>query len=214
MLENLSLINFLIYAMALGFAIAMIYTNIQRTALSKFINALIDNNCYDSGSAMTLKDLGLSGIYATISKSAVKKQFGIKKAVCVIEQNTQSNDKLEAMLDSSDDENRYYLFEDCDKELLLKRYNYETLSAKHMTLFLLALVATVFVAVFAVNLIIKNASVKKIDESTKPESEIIENVQDITNEESGEMQEEPDEDVTEVDENSNPSTTPVMPVSY
>lgn len=217
MLGNLSFISFLIYAMALGFAAAMIYTNIQRTALSKFINALIDKDCTSYDKALTLEKLGLSGLYISIAKSAAKKQFGIKKSVNMVEPESKSKDKLESMLDSANDGVKYYLKDDCDKELLLKRYNYVTLSAKYIVLFLAALTAIAIAAVFAVNMIITNATKQKTEGSDKPEQETAEELQEQQQQEITDTESEPDSDISE--ENSEASqdgssvSTPTLPVS-
>ena len=145
MFQNISAINYLIYSVGLGFIAAIIITNIQRSALSKFINSLISNNCYSPDSSTTLTDINLKGFNACIIKSAVKNQFGLKKSISVVCESVKSKDKLEEIFDKTDDV-KYYLSENCDLELLKKRYNYSALSKMTLTLLITALIAVVLIA--------------------------------------------------------------------
>ena len=160
MLQNISVINFLIYSVGIGFIAAIIFTNIQRGALSAFINALIENGCFSEESSKNLSELGIKGLYASIASSAVKTQYGLRKSILTFIPATESKDKLEAFLDSNN-ETKFYISSECDTELLLKRYNYKPLSAKMLVLLIAALIIVVILATKLADLLIENVVVSK-----------------------------------------------------
>lgn len=155
-MQNISVINLLIYSVGIGFIAAIIYTNIQRSSLSSFINALITNNCFSDETSMTLSDLGLKGIYASIAKSAVNHQYGLKKSVVTIScDKNSSNDDSKEIIEQRNNE-KYFLSNECDIDLLRKRYDYKPLSTKHIVLLIGLLVVVVILTSFLANLLIKN----------------------------------------------------------
>lgn len=174
MLNNIPVINFLIFAAGIGIVIAMIYTNIQRSALSSFINALIDKGCKDDDTALTMKELGLNGLKGTIAASGAKKLFGLKKAVVTVYPDDKENiGTLEDALEGKHFE-KYYLSEECDTELLLKKYNYKALSVKKMILLCTATLIIVITAAFFTDKILENVFTKKLE---KPQEEVTEEQQ-------------------------------------
>lgn len=219
MFQNLSVINFLIYSVGLGFSAAIIITNIQRGALSRYINALIDRNCFSEESASTLNQLGLKGINASIAKSATKKQYGLKKSIVVINDNNDMRDRLECTFEDNSSE-KYYISQDCDIELLKKRYDYKQLSSKLMILLIAALAAVVLVASLLTELIIKNITSPKIEKTENMETvneESVENDSNANQSENFGFDTDTEYDKNEIDiqqnDMDNTVSTPRMPVS-
>ncbi|MBE6681505.1 MAG: hypothetical protein E7600_04375 [Ruminococcaceae bacterium] len=174
MLNNIPVINFLIFAAGIGIIIAMIYTNIQRSALSSFINALIKKECTNEDSALTMRSLGLTGLKGAIAASGAKKLFGLKKAVVIVyPEDKEKSDTLEDALEGKHYE-KYYLSEECDTELLLKKYNYKALSVRKMILLCTATLIIVIVAAFFTDKILEHVFTKKLE---KPQEEVTEEQQ-------------------------------------
>lgn len=172
MLNNIPVINFFIFAAGIGIVIAMIYTNIQRSALSDFINALIKRQCTDKDSALTMKALGLKGVKALIASSGARKLFGLKKAVSIVyTDGKKKNDTLEDALENKHEE-KYFLNESEDTELLLKKYNYKALPLKKMILLCAATVIVVIVAAFFTDKIIEDVFTRELEQTEEiPEKE-------------------------------------------
>lgn len=150
MFENLTTLHYIYIAIVLGITVAIIYTNIQRTALSKFFNALIDKKIFDCDNAKSLSELGISGIYASIVASSAKSKSGAGKYVKITGNDT--NNKLEAFLDSEIEE-KYYL-DFFDTELLIKKYSYSPLSFPKLIGMIAALIVTVTISAVLVDFII------------------------------------------------------------
>ena len=74
MLENISVFHFLIFATCFGFIVAIIYTNIQRTALSKFVSYLVSNKIFDSECAVNCEKIGMKKIEKTIRRNSKRKR--------------------------------------------------------------------------------------------------------------------------------------------
>ncbi len=166
MLWNISVFQFLIYAAGIGFAAAIVYTNIQRTAYSRFFTFLLDNGCFSEADAKTLGDIGLGRIEKKIIKSAIKHQYGFKKYVKSVGENKNTNE-IEALFDSVDDAS-YYL-ENADTELLRKKYSFKTMPAKLVVLFLLALALVVVIASSSVSWLIDRVTSPKLEKTDETE---------------------------------------------
>lgn len=225
MFENLSVFHFLIFATGFGFIAAIIYTNIQRTALSKFISYLVENNINSEDCAVGFETIGLKSAEKSIIKSAVKKQNGLKNIIHTSKtDDTFSQDKLEQALSGTCDNSKYYLSE-CDTSLLLKKYSFKTMSTKHIVMFISALIAVVIISTFAVDWLIKKVSLPEI-EKTEKEPDLSEDItpdlepntnssedaaqDDETNKENEGSEIKPDTDI-ETTPNSDSTTGPVVP---
>lgn len=169
MLENISVFHFLIFATCFGFIVAIIYTNIQRTALSKFVSYLVSNKIFDSESAANCEKIGMKKIEKTIIKSAVKSQNGLKKCICVIKPESESVDKFEQAIAGSRDDMKFYLKE-CDTELLMKRYSFKPMETKQVLLFIAALIAVVIASTLAVDWLIEKVTIPEIENSDEAPS--------------------------------------------
>ena len=167
MFETFSVFHFLVYATCFGFIAAIVYTNIQRTALSKFVTFLIQNKKFDENSAVTLSEIRLSSFEKNIIKSAVKNQNGLKRCITVIKTDNTSKNSLEIALEGGDDD-RYYIT-DSNTEELLKKYSYKTLSTKYVILFIVAFCVVVILATAAVNWLINKITIPEIEESDSTE---------------------------------------------
>lgn len=197
MLENISVINFLIYATCFGFAVAIIYTNIQRTALSKFISYLISNNISELSNAKTTSEMGLGRFEITIIRSAVKNQHGLKRCIKTVKAKTPA-DKLEAALEGSE-QDKYYLGE-CDREELLKKYSFKPLSTKLLIGFIIALTIVVITVTAAIDWLITKVSLPDLEE--KEDTEITDTIDsnigsDSINNKDSEINESNDHNVSE-----------------
>lgn len=156
MLQNISTVSCLIYAVCIGFVFAIIYTNIQRSAMSKFIEYLVNNAIDSEENAVTLGQIGLKGIGFSIVKSGIKNQYGLKSAINTV--NVEKDDDLSLLSPTSDTKNRYYLSGECDKEALLKKYSYKKMSVKFMCFFIVAIILTAIVASFFTDKIVSGIS--------------------------------------------------------
>lgn len=181
MLNNISVFHFLIFAVTIGFVAAIVYTNVQRTALSKFIVFLIDNDCYDPENAASYNNIGLKPIECKIVSSAVAKQHGMKRCIGVIKNGASNNDALSDRMEGESDNCRYYLL-DCNKDELLKKYSFKPMSTSAIILFIAILAAVVFAVTSAVDLLISYVSIPKIkDENVdRSDNEISLGVDDAT----------------------------------
>lgn len=162
MLWNISVFQFLIYAAGVGFAAAIIYTNIQRTAYSKFFTYLLDNSCFSSENAKQLEAMGLNTLEKRIVISATKHQYGFKKYVKTIG-GQKNEDDIESLFRGSFD-NSYYL-ENADTELLRKKYSFKTMPAKSVILFIAALAIVVVICSVSVSWLIDRVSAPKLEEN-------------------------------------------------
>ena len=171
MFSDISILNFLIYAAGIGFAAAIIYINIQRTALSRFICHLIDNNCNSKLSSVSLDEIALSSIQKSIVKSAIKHQHGFKRCVaCVFDKNSDEffNDT---------DNSRYYLIcEDTDS--LKKKYSYKTMPPQFVVLFVTVLLVVVVLVSLFTGLIIDAITTPKTNFEESPDTDQSETVKD------------------------------------
>ena len=177
MFGNFSVFHFLIYATCLGFVVAIIYTNIQRTALSKFINHLVSNEINSEINAVKLTDIKLSSLEKSIIKSELKHQNGLKRCIEVIKEKKDSADKLEQALEGSSDNCKYYLTE-CDTDLLLKKYSFKTLETKYLVLFIAALIAAVIACTYAVDWLIKKVSIPEIENPNEEQTDVTDTIID------------------------------------
>ena len=166
MFSDVSILNLLIYAAGIGFAAAIIYTNIQRTALSKFISFLIDNNCLDEESAVSLDSVGLSKLQKGVIKSACKHQYGFKRSVACVDCE-KSEDNGDNFFDTTDS-SKYFL-SDNDTDALKKKYSFKTMSAKMVCLFIVILIIVMIISSFLIDLFIKHLTLPKITTDNQDE---------------------------------------------
>ncbi len=180
MFSDFSVFHFLIYAAGIGFAAAIIYTNIQRTALSEFINHLISNGCFDESCAVSLEDTGLSNIQKSVVKSAIKNQHGFKRIIGSVSSNVSETTDEETFFEKQD-YNMYYISAD-NVEEIKKKYTFKTMPARLVVLFVAALATIVIITSFFVSWLIDTVSTPKIEENkeevqeetTIPQDEVIE----------------------------------------
>lgn len=174
MFSDISILNFLIYAAGIGFAAAIVYTNIQRTALSRFICFLADNNCNSESTAVTLDNIELSAIQKTVIKSAVKNQYGFRRSVAVVSEKTQK--KADDLFDGTD--NTKYFLCDSDTEALKKKYSYKTMPTRLVILFVAILATVVIIVSLFFGWFIDVISMPKTDSENKEDIEQSETVSD------------------------------------
>lgn len=179
MLQNISVFHFLVYAVLVGFIAAIIYTNIQRTALSKFITYLINNSCNSEENATGLDSIGLTAAEKRIISSAVIKMHGLKRCICIIANTDIQTDTLEKILEKKADNNKYFLKE-CNADELLKKYSFKTMPANQVILFIAALIIVAVAATSAVDLIISYVTTPKIEnnDNAQIEENAVENKQE------------------------------------
>lgn len=142
MLLNIKTVYFLIWAICIGIAAAIIYTNLSRSALSTFINALTDRKIFSQECAKTLNELGLSPQQSFIIKGAVKNQYGLRRIIGSVKKCAGENEELKKLLGESIEES-YYLLE-TDTEEILKKYTYKTMKARFVFLFIIAMIILAF----------------------------------------------------------------------
>ena len=181
MFNDISVFHFLIFAVTIGFIAAIVYTNIQRTALSKFIIYLVDNNCDGPENAVSCNNIGLKPIECKIVSSAVAKQHGMRRCIGVIKDGSSGNDSLSDKMEGISNSFKYYLL-NCNKDELLKKYSFKPMSTSTVILFITILAAVVFAVTSAVDWLISYVSIPKInDEKTDtPDDEISSEVDDAT----------------------------------
>ncbi len=199
MLQNISVFHFLVFAVLIGFIAAIIYTNIQRTALSKFIVFLVNNQCNSSDKATLLSDIGLNDIEKKIVKSAALKMHGLKRCVCIIKDTTNSSDSLENILEKKTPTDKYYLKE-CDTEELIKKYSFKTMPAKLIALFVAALIIVSIVVTAAVDWLIGYVTIPKIKNDDEAQTE-----ENVTDSKADSQDETDSDDVTDTPEPVKPS---------
>lgn len=138
---------FFIIAASVGIAFAVIYTNLQRSAIGKFVDKLI-KKCQSEEKYFSLDDLKLSGLDAVIVRHAVKTHNGLRKNIAVkIISSDNNSDEAERLLYGKKQKYLFSIKNDADTALLEKRYGFKPASPL-ITFAVLALVAvTAFTAV-------------------------------------------------------------------
>lgn len=172
MFQNISTVNCLIYAVCIGFIFAIIYTNIQRSALSKFIEHLINEDIDNNEKAVTLSQIGLKGLSFFIVKSNIKNQYGLKNVINII--NGDEGEDL-SPISVKEKNNRYYLSSECDKEMLLKKYGYKKMSLRFVIIFIIALIITAIIASFLTDKMINGVSISNRSEEQNAHQETNQN---------------------------------------
>jgi len=200
MLWNVSVFHFLIYAAGIGFAAAIVYTNIQRTAYSKFFTYLLDNSCFSEETAKKLDDMGLKSLEKRIVTSAVRHQYGFKKYVKSVNTKDYINE-IESLFAEKDDTS--YFLENADTELLRKKYSFKTMPAKLVVLFIAALALIVVIASSSVSWLIDRVTAPKLEETDETE-------QTETQENNNSSDKEQSPDFTVPEDTESPST-PTIP---
>lgn len=178
MFSELSVLTFLIYAAGIGFAFAIVYTNIQRTAFSKFICFLLDNNCFDESSAVSLSEIMLSSLQCSIIKSAVKKHYGFKRCIKSVCNNISTENNNDEFFSDSAKNNEKYFISDNDIENLRKKYSYKTMPTRLVVLFIASLIVVVVVFSYLVNIFIESISAPKLDNTSDTDTNITESDSD------------------------------------
>ena len=165
MFDSITVLQFIIFSAGIGIIAAMFYTNLQRSAYSIFITSLIEKECYTKETSISLKDMGLKGIKASIIKSAVKKKYGIGKIVRTIadESEEYANDVDKALSGSCD---KYCLEKDIDTDEVMKKYSFDAMSVKKLVLLTVLICAVVFVCSYLAEKIIESASEPDTTEET------------------------------------------------
>ena len=198
MFENIDGVISVLWAAVIGIIFAVIYTNIFRSSLYKFIRSLTKN---DDGKPKLLTELGIYGISAFMVKRAVQNQHGLERAIEAIPVNNKDiTDEAELLLNGSGKKFKYILKEDANKDELLKKYKYESVGFGKIILLILLIIVTAFAATKAVDLFDSYLESKR--EEAKQQEEDDASKQDDT-----------DDDSSIVDENTNSPTVPTIPTT-
>ncbi len=202
MFENIELVYITIWAMILGVACAVIYINIYRNAISKFVLYLIENKAYGTENEKNLKEMGLSALQKRIVLGAMKSQMGLKRIINVSEK--------ELSLDSSDDvkvfgKNKEYYFSlnELDEKETVKKHSYNKLPIYLIPVILVILVFVGFASCFGIYVL------DKID-FKKDDKEIVQ----VDDPQNSTQPSEPQEVQPSGDDISNPYYMPGQPVEY
>lgn len=214
MFSDLLVLNFLIYAAGIGFAVAIIFTNIQRTAYSKFISFLANNKCFDEDSSATFSEIGLSPLQTRIIRSAIKNQHGFRRSIAYVNQKSDNQAKGDEFFSEKQDTTKYYI---CDGNVdeLLKKYSYKTMPAKLVILFIAALFAVVIIFTSLVNMFMKSVLVPKLDNDSDdiPLTQETEEGNKINTPDENKTETEENNDISQDDENADDSAAgPRIPV--
>jgi len=212
MLHITDTLGFLIWACVIGVCCAIIHTNIQRSAISRFINALINLGCDSEQNAKTLSELDICGFSARIVKSAVTNQHGLKRIIGISTGKEIEKDEMAVFSTKKETDNLYYLA-DSDTEEILKKYSYKPMSAKLLTLFIAALLLLAFLASLFTEWMYNYVTIPKIDETQQTEQGKHVDNSDITQDNSGENVEDENLPENENDEETDISDIPVIPSS-
>ncbi len=154
MIFNSDTVYYIIWAAVIGIAFAIVYTNLQRGAISRFISSLISNDISCQEKALTLQDMNISGISAKIIKSAVKNQNGLKKAVCCFAVSEKEPcDEAERLISGNKETYRYCLSDTVDTDELLKKYSFKKLGVGQILLVLACVIITAILATKAVDIL-------------------------------------------------------------
>lgn len=167
MFSSINSVYTIVWAIVIGIAFAVIYTNIQRTAISKLITHLIDNDITSCEKAVTLDDIKILGISAIFLKNAVKKQNGLKKIILSEKVEECNKEEAEILLYGNKVKYKYYMSSDTDAEETRKKYEYVPLGILKLTALLILIVITAFVATKAVDIFdgyLSSKSESKVEE--------------------------------------------------
>ena len=134
---DLTTILYLAYIIAIGIAFAMVYTNIQRSAYIKFVDALMSAEAFSKDSSKTFKDLNIKGINKLIINSAVKNKHSLGKSISAVTKKS-GNDALESFLAGNGNDTQFYIHDD-NHTSLLDKYNYKPIKILHMIGYIFAL---------------------------------------------------------------------------
>ncbi|MBP3579843.1 MAG: hypothetical protein J6K12_01205 [Clostridia bacterium] len=185
MLNNIDAVYIVIYAAIIGFAVAVIFINIQHTAISKFINGLINLKAFGEENACSLSQLGICGINAIMVKRAIKNQNGLKRVTGTKIIKEAPEDEAEILLNGNKTQYAFYLSEQEDTEIIFKKYNYKPLSAAKIAVIVVMIIITTFICSKAIDLFKSFALSSTTDENKHEEnfvSESNENTAGLDNE--------------------------------
>lgn len=176
MLNNKDAIYIIIIAIVLGISFAVVWANLQRSAISKFIKALISHGCSCSDGSLTANELNLKGINKFIIENAVKKQNGLKRIIsCEIIQ-TKKKDEAEILLYGNKPIYKYFFAEEIDINTIEKKYGYAPLSPLKVFAIIILIAATTIIAIKAVDIYEGFVSSKSSDsEQTQDEKQDTDN---------------------------------------
>ena len=172
MLNNKDAVYIIIWAIVLGISFAVIYTNFQRSAISRFIKSLLTNNCNSAESAKTLEELGLKGISNFTTANAVKTQNGLKRIIEFVAVEEFEKEEAEMLLYGNKKIYRYFLNQESDKELVQKKYGYIPLSPLKIAVTIFLIAITAFVATKSVDLLEGYVSSRPSEQEQEEQAQI------------------------------------------
>lgn len=148
--NNLSTISVTVWAICFGIIIAIIYYSVQISALSKFIKALVKNECFDFDSAKTLEKLGIqNSLDSMIILSSIKGQMGLSRIIGF------KNDNYEKahgeICKSSPEKTSVFYIEKQASDMALKKYNVKSSSPVLTFALCIALIILTFFAESIIN---------------------------------------------------------------
>ena len=186
MLNNKDAIYIIISAIVLGISFAVVYANLQRSAISKFIKSLIANKCFSSDSSLTADELNLKNVYKYIAENSVRKQNGLKRIIVCEKVPTKNKEEAEILLYGNKPILKYFFAEEVDIKDAEKKYGYTPLSPLKVFATIILIAATAIIAIKSVDIYEKFISSKSADqeqeqdEKQEPEqTPTKEDVQDI-----------------------------------
>lgn len=166
MLNDIESIYAVIWAAVIGIAFAVVYTNISRAAISKFINFLIDNNSDSESAALMPSKMGLGRLYARIIQRAVKSNNGLKRVIhCSKVAVAEPSDEAELLLYGNKKQYCYWLKDDIDVNELRKKYNYKPISIPKLILMLICVILTAVIMTKAAELFDGYLTSKRLSEN-------------------------------------------------
>lgn len=193
---DLTTVLYLSYIIATGIAFAIIYTNIQRSAYTKFISALISDEAFSEDNAKTLKELNIKGIAKLVVKSSVKNKLGLGKSVSALYQKS-GNDALEAFLSGTSNDVKYYIHDE-NHSAVKEKYNYKPIKTMHLIGYFLALIIAMILFTVGIKMFFDKYITPKIESDTQEKIE--EQISDFE-----------DNDSAETDAEQSEPTVPVIP---
>ncbi len=218
MLNNIEAIYAIIWAAVIGIAFAVVYTNISRTAISKFINILIDKNADSENAALTLSNMGLNSIFSIIIQRTVKSNNGLKRVIQSSRITTNApTDEAELLLYGNKKQFKYWLKNDADTDELRKKYSYKPISFFKLIVMLVCVILTAVIMTKAAELFdgylssmsLSHEENKVQDEDTEDKNDLLDDeIVDSTENKQSEIEQDKD---NQKDVSSNESSSTVRP---
>ncbi len=195
MLNNIDAVYIVVYAAIIGFAVAVVFINIQHAAISKFISGLINQKAFGEENARSLSQLGICGIDAIMVKNAIKNQNGLKRIIGSKIIKEVPTDEAEILLNGNKAQYAFYLSEQADTELVTKKYNYKPLSAVKIAIIVVMIVITAFISSKAVDLF-KSFVLSSTSDETKQQQSYEDNKMSQSDEDTTSSENETDNTLT------------------